>query len=279
MDFDSFSLLLTEKGQAALRAAEALQPVEKDYLVHFQSLCRTYPEELAQAALETAIFRQEAVVKFDQAGVMYFTRQALEQASSSEVARQRAVRYARLSRAIDLGCSIGGDALALAEKTFVVGIDLDPLRLQMARANLESLGLGSQAEFLRADLNQSLPLPRRIGDQTGLFFDPARRAGGRRMVSVQDYLPPLPQIFTWLPDFPALGVKISPGVRQDELREYPAEIEFVSLHGDLKEAALWFGPLKTATRRATILPGGFSLAEEHQPEVAISAPPRLVLRA
>ena len=40
---------------------------------------------------------------------------------------------------------------------------------------------------------------------------------------------------------------------------YPAEIEFVSYKGELKEAVLWFGPLKTASRRATILPGPHTL--------------------
>src|SRR5262249_32760182 len=36
--------------------------------------------------------------------------------------------------------------------------------------------------------------------------------------------------------------------------------EFVSLGGELKECVLWFGPLRTAGRRATLLPGGHTLA-------------------
>jgi hypothetical protein len=34
------------------------------------------------------------------------------------------------------------------------------------------------------------------------------------------------------------------------------------VHGELKEAVLWFGPLKTAWRRATVLPGPHSLCIE-----------------
>jgi hypothetical protein len=52
-----------------------------------------------------------------------------------------------------------------------------------------------------------------------------------------------------------VGVKISPGVDLAELSSFDCEVEFISLQGELKEAALWFGPLKTAHRRATLLPG------------------------
>lgn len=272
MDFESFVALLSPRGQHVLEAAGALHPTEKDYLAHWQTLTRSYPDNLVQAALETAILRREAQEKFSLAGSMYFTRPALEQASSLEVSRQRATRYAEFHHVIDLGCSIGGDTITLAEKSQVLGIDWDSLRLAMAQANLAAWGLGFKADFSRADLNQPLPLSPKLGETTGLFFDPARRSGSRRLFSVQDYLPPLSIIKDWMHVFPALGVKISPGVRLDELRGYPAEVEFVSLRGDLKEAVLWFGPLKTAARRATILPGGFTLAEADQPRVNITPP-------
>jgi hypothetical protein len=72
-------------------------------------------------------------------------------------------------------------------------------------------------------------------------------------------------IRAWLSIFPALGVKISPGVKLEELGEYDGEIEFISLGGDLKEAVLWHGPLKSARRRATLLPGGHTLTEADNP--------------
>src|SRR3990170_2638743 len=108
-----------------------------------------------------------------------------------------------------------------------------------------------------ADLTQPLPMQRQPG--LALFFDPARRTAGRRVFSVRDYLPPLKLVSDWLPHFPAIGVKISPGVNLAELSDYDAEVEFISLRGELKEAVLWFGPLKTAYRRATILPGPHSM--------------------
>jgi hypothetical protein len=152
---------------------------------------------------------------------------------------------------------VGGDTLALAEIAPVVGIDLDEVRLAMASANLRACGLDANARLVQANLLDALPLPSR-GD-LGLFFDPARRVGDRRAFSVTRYQPPLAIVNAWLQPFPALGVKLSPGVKLDEVEPFDAELEFISLRGELKEAVLWFGPMKTASRRATLLPAGHSL--------------------
>lgn len=255
MDLSTFDHLLTPPGQEAISTAVGLSPRETDFLSHFQFLSRQFPPELARAALEIAILRSEAANKFPQSEKLYFTREALQQSSSYSVSRHRATRFVGFDLVIDLGCSIGGDTLALAEITRTFGLDRDPLRLRMAKANAQSLSL--QIDFIQADLQNPLPIhsSQHSATSAALFFDPARRAHHRRIASVERYLPPLSSINNWLEDFPALGVKISPGVDLEELRTYDAEIEFVSYKGDLKEAVLWFGPLNTASYRATILPG------------------------
>jgi hypothetical protein len=293
VDLPTFRLLLSPAGQQALHAAEALAPRENDFLAHLTSLSRRYPKELASAALEIAILRLEARGKFPEAEKMYFTRPALEQASSQAVASYRCQRFAGCARLLDLGCSIGGDTLALSRLAPTIGIDLDPLRLSMAAANLaganlEALSPAHETLLIQADLRD--PLPMRFstdlpvpglpvpgltvpnltvpdltgfknlsGLYTGAFFDPARRTNERRVFSVNHYQPPLEVIQGWLPHIPALGVKLSPGVDLSELESYQGEVEFISLKGELKEAVLWLGPLKTAQRRATILPGEHTL--------------------
>lgn len=264
MDLRSLDALFSPSGQAVLESAQALQPREADYLAHFQSLCKQYPAELVRPALESAILRREAVAKYPAAlaARMYLTREALEQATSYEVSTYRAERYLnRLNPAqlIDLGCSIGGDTLALAEVAPTLGIDRDPLRLRMAYANIEAFSRLPElvrnlqpVDFMQADLLS--PLPITSPASTALFFDPARRTDQRRISSVDNYQPPLSIIRKWLSQFPALGVKLSPGVDLAELSEYQAEIEFISLQGELKECVLWFGPLRNAVRRATLLP-------------------------
>jgi SAM-dependent methyltransferase len=258
LNLDSFQLLLTREGQWALESAAAFEPREKDFLGDFKMLAKRFERELARAALAVAILRIEAEKKFPQADKMYFTREALEQASSWEIARYRAQRYKGFTHVLDLGCSIGGDTLALAEVTKVTGIDLDEVRLAMAGENAKALGLN--AEFIQADLT-TFDLP----ESDAAFFDPARRADHQRAFSVEDYQPPLSIIKEWLKKIPNLGVKISPGVDYDELADYDCEVEMISLKGDMKEAALWFGDLKSTQRRATLLPGGHTLTGEGPP--------------
>ena len=252
-----FQTLLSPTGQEIILAALDLEPRESDFLRHFTTLNRKYSSDLARAALEIAILRTEGSVKFPFADRLYFTRPALEQASNYGISSYRAMRYHDFDRIIDLGCSIGGDTIALAVVAPTYGVDLDPLRLAMAQVNLTALDLAERTTFIQGDLASafffSLPA------SSALFFDPSRRTMERRIYSVNEYQPPLNVIESWLKICPALGVKISPGVRLEEIRLYDAEVEFISLRGELKEAVLWFGPLKTTQRRATLLSGSSEL--------------------
>lgn len=271
MDLASFKILLTSAGQEALQVAQSLEPKESDYLIHYQGLAKVYPPSLAQAALETAILRGQASAKFPTASQMYFTREALEQASSHPVSAYRSARYWSFDYLLDLGCSIGGDTINLASQAATLGIDNQPLRLWMARVNAQAVGAAAKTQFVCADLR--FPLPVYPHKKTGAFFDPGRRKDGKRVFSVHDYDPPLDIIQDRLPALPALGVKISPGVKISQIEHLDAELEFISLAGDLKEAVLWFGPLKSAARRATILPGPHSLLpDDFQVPLALSEP-------
>lgn len=258
MNLGTFQELLTPSGQLVLQAASDLAPREVDFLRHFQTLSRSYPRELARAALEIAILRQEAADKFPFAEKMYFSRPALEQATPYEVSAYRSERFRAFDYLADLACSISGDTISLAAVAPTIAIDLNDLRLAMAGANIRALGKADRVVLLQADLEASLPLASRRSN-LALFFDPARRTRDRRVFSVNEYTPPLSTINSWLTRFTGVGVKISPGVKLEEVRNYDAEVEFISLDGDLKEALLWFGPLQSAARRATVLPGPHTL--------------------
>jgi hypothetical protein len=200
---------------------------------------------------------------------MYFTREALEQATPWEVAVHGAKRYQGTDQIVDMGCSIGGDALALAASAPVIGIEQDELRAAMAQEN--GWALGADLTVVQADVNG---LPLRLTPQQAVFFDPARRSEHGRSFSVEDYQPPLSLVQDWLEHTDAVGVKVSPGVQLEELAGFECEVEFVSLEGALKEAALWFGRFKTAGRRATLLQKGqtHTLIAEQQPELPLSEP-------
>jgi hypothetical protein len=246
VDLTAFQHLLTPEGQAALAQASQLAPSEESFLSHLTQLQKQMPADLAKAALETAIYRRKGQAKFSRADAMYFTREGLEMASGERISRYRAGRFAGFGSIADLCCGVGGDTLGLADGHLVTAVDLSPLHLALAQANLAAYGL--TAIFVEQDLN-TVPPP----TVEAYFFDPGRRAAGKRLFSVRDYQPPLSIIRAWVPA--ALGVKISPGVQLEELEEYDCEIEFISLAGELKECVMWFGPLKTATKRATLLDG------------------------
>lgn len=253
MDVATFDRLLSPEGAAALVAAAELAPTEARYPACADRLAKRFPRDLARAALDTVMLREKARAKFSQADRMLFTREALEVATAEPVAAHRAKRFAGYGTVADLCCGVGGDAIAFARVGCgVVAVDRDPLRLRMAEANLAVHGLTGR--FTLADVLTD-PLP----PADAVFADPGRRSGDRRVLSVRDYEPPIDALLSRLPNGIPFGVKVAPGVPWVDVERFDAEAEFVSLDGELKECVLWYGPLKSATVRATVLPGGHTL--------------------
>ncbi|HEY8602038.1 MAG TPA: hypothetical protein VIL85_26670 [Thermomicrobiales bacterium] len=261
MDLASFRLLLTTAGQVTLAEAERLEAAGTAALTALTRLRRVASPEVAAAAWEQATLRRRALAsgKFARAATMYFTRDALEQATGETIAAHRARRYAPFGPVADLACGIGGDALALAAAHAVLAIDRDPLRLAILRENARAYGYAERIVPIRADLTRFSP-----PHTDALFCDPGRRAAdGRRVFTTAAYQPPLAAILRWREVVPALGVKVSPGiVREEWPAANDAEIEFISEGGTLKEGVLWFGPLRGVARRATVLPAGATLTGE-----------------
>lgn len=267
LTLDTFRQLLTPIGQDALLAAAALNPTNATLLRDLAMLRKEFVPDLASAALETVLLRRRARAKFSRAEQMYFTREALEQASGELVARHRVERYAQINGSIfDVCCSIGGDALELTAAGPVVGLDIDPLRLAIAAANATAYDRTERITFELADARGwSVPA------NAWIFFDPARRSGGRRQWQPEDYEPPLSLIEAWLSRAAGIGVKVAPGIDYDAL-SYDCEVEVVSVAGEVKEACLWFGALRRSTRSAVLLPGGHTLHATPTPPIPVVAP-------
>lgn len=277
---EELDFLLSPAGTAVLNelAADLLAP--ETHLATAERLRSRLGPGLGNAALEMALLRRRAEVKFQRAGRMFFTRDGLEQATAEPLAHHRARRYAAAGAGLiaDMGCGIGGDALALAATgATVIAIDREWSHAAMTAANAAVYGLGDNILPVQADLAELSPLK-----VDAFFFDPARRTAGgprlapeRRLHSVHDYRPPLSLIDEWRPRVPHGAVKVSPAIDYAEL---PAEVEaeFVSFNGDVREGVLWYGDLRTAVRRATLLPGDHTLTDREPDDVEL-APPRRYL--
>jgi hypothetical protein len=272
VDLDALHFLQSDEGQHRLATLAETAVTPDTHLALATSLRQELPAEWVHALLETILLRQKARTKFSRASQMYFTRAALEQASAEVISRYRARRFAHIDGAIvDLGCGIGGDALSLTTVAPVFAVDHDLLRLAMARANAGAYGRGDRLLPVQADL-LTLP-PWRAG---AFFADPGRRdERGHRAFSVHAYRPPLAALLQrWLPAVPAGAVKVSPAVDFAEIPQ-DVEVEIISVEGEVREALLWFGALRSGvSRRATLLPAGDSLsaADDDGHPVPVTAP-------
>lgn len=260
VDAETFAWLLSEPGQALLAEAEALRaeatqgtgraPDPLGLGSRLRALHPSYDAAHLAAAATQADLRERAVAKLgDLAAQMYFTADGLEQATGRPVAEHRAARLraAGTTTLVDLGCGIGGDLVACARAGITVaGIDLDPVRVAVATANLAALGLGGAVQVADATRVDVSPFD-------AAFADPARRSGRGRALRPEEWTPP------W--DFVAglltgdACVKVAPGIAHD-LVPTGVEAEWVSDHGEVKEAALWSGRLAIDRRRATVIRAG-----------------------
>jgi SAM-dependent methyltransferase len=263
VDVDAFRWLLTDDGQTLLGEAEQQYADHPDDPIRTTTALRKRAAaEHAAVAMTQAELRHRARDKFGElAARMYFTPEGLEQATRLRVAEHRASRVALADpgSVIDLGCGIGGDLVAFASKDLTAaGVDQDPVRVAVAEANLQALGLGGAV--LCADATTL--------DLSGFgvaYADPARRTSTVRVFDVDAYTPPWSFVEELLRR-PSC-VKVAPGIPHDLVPD-DVEAEWVSDEGDVKEAVLWSEHLATARRRATVVRGNglATLTEEDDPD-------------
>lgn len=252
MDVETFEQLLGADGQLLLAEISQCAGVESDLALGTR-LRRTWAPELVAAAVTQNHLRGKAVAKFgDLAPHLYFTHDALEQATRSVVADHRAARLAAsgATAVVDLGCGIGGDLLALGRAGLRVrGVERDPVRGAIARANLAAAGLDGTVETGDAEESDV------AGDEVA-FIDPARRNARGRTFSTSDLQPSWGWVRSLLAG-PAVA-KVMPGLAHADVPD-GVEAEWVSDRGDLVEACLWGAPFAGVTRRASVLPAGLSM--------------------
>lgn len=198
-------------------------------------LRQQFDEVLVPAAIALHEARQRAAGKLPQAERLWLTRTGLEQATAWEIACHKARRFTGCEPVFDLCCGIGMDAAALTHVAPVTAIDQSPSMVLRTTWNHEILGGSKPLQTQCHDVRER--------DWSGLFVhaDPDRRDGrDRPSKRLEQYLPDL----TWMQQLvgSARGgaIKISPASNFQQ--KFPGcEIELISLHGECREATVWFG--------------------------------------
>lgn len=213
--------------------------------------------ELVAAVLTQAKLRGRARAKFGAfAGRMLFTEAGLEQATRLSVAAQHAGRFARagVARVADLGCGIGGDAMAFAALGIgVTAVDRDETTAAVAAYNLAPF---ENARVVQADA-ESFDLT----GHDGVFLDPARRSQMTRLRDPADWSPSLELAFSRAREVDAGGVKLGPGIDRALIPD-DCEAQWISSDHEVVELGVWFGAAASAgAGRSALVLGAHGAAE------------------
>jgi len=244
---------------AGLELLDALDPIESTAdVARAVSRLRAagHAPDVVSAVVGQAHLRSRAAAKFGPfAARMLFTRAGLEQATRLGVAARHAqrIRRAGFTDVADLGCGIGGDALAFAGAGLDVrAVDADEVTAAIAAYNLAPFGENAVVRHDTAE-NAFAAL-----DDTGtraVWMDPARRTSGHtetRRVSADDYSPSLDWAFDVASRVPT-GIKLGPAHDRDALPA-DAEAQWVSADGSVVELVVWSGALaREGVRRAALV--------------------------
>ena len=150
LGLDDIAFLRSERGSQYLAAYADTDVSESNTLPLLTTLRKSLSPTEASAVVTTLRLRRQAAAKFPRfAREMLFTEAGLQQASHP-LARHYRAGLVVSSNALDICCGIGGDSLALAAAgKDVLGLDIDPVRIAIARRNAAAMGLS--AAFQAAD--------------------------------------------------------------------------------------------------------------------------------
>lgn len=215
-----------------------------------KQLRERFDEDVVRAALLLSELRIRGREKFSRATDMWFDRVGLEQSTSEAVARYKSSRFTK--PVWDLCSGHGGDALAIAALQPVTAIDHNAATIQRLQWNADVYGVTDNLTTRVADVTNLLDEIRTADVQ--VHIDPDRRsAKGKRTLRIEDSTPGLAFLEELIDAAKGGAIRLSPAA--NFMGKFPgADTELISLNGECKEAAVWFGELATGREfRATVL--------------------------
>lgn len=244
----------------AVAGAETLALTKSSRVADTATLRREHGEH-ARALMELVAARRTAVAGGKVPGGWLVCGDSAQQATPAVVAAERADHIATMLGTgtgtggqageglvvADVTCSVGTELPHLAGRFgTVLGGDLDPSRLAMARHNMTDAG---RVALVRADAVRPVFAP---GAVDVVVADPARRTARGRIRDPKDLLPPLPDLLE-AHRGSAVAVKCAPGI---DYGEWEGQVDVVSVDGGVKEACLYTPELAAHERRAVVFRDG-----------------------
>ncbi|MHB8970980.1 MAG: THUMP-like domain-containing protein [Pirellulaceae bacterium] len=231
---DDYRWLISEDAALWLtRLAECTDPS----VAQVRQLRQALTAERTRLVLEQSELRRRAVVKFESAARMFFTRAGLEQATDQWIARQKARRFPTGRAVADLCCGLGGDLFGLAAQSQATGVDLNPLHTLLAEANTRVLGLDA-CVLETADAAQ-WPLEQ----CQAWHMDPDRRPQGQRTAQLAASEPSLDTIRRLLNVHPQAALKLAPAADLPADWQAAAERQWIGSGRECRQQVAWFGML------------------------------------
>lgn len=252
---EHFSALLSPAGWELLATVDPSMVSTKDAAWALNEKLRKdgHDPAVVRAVVMQSELRFRARVKFGPfADTMIFTPAGLEQATRLAIAGMHARRFSEAgSRHVaDLGCGIGADSIALASAELqVTAVERDEITAAAVTLNLMPFENATVVHGSAQDVD--------LTDMDGVWLDPARRteASGnvKRIFDPEAFSPPLSFVEQLVDQGKDVGVKLGPGLPHDAIPA-TAEAVWISDHGSVVEACLWFGRLaRPHVKRAALV--------------------------
>lgn len=253
---EQFTALLSEEGWKLLSTIDPSMVATKDAAWSLNEKLRKdgHDPQVVRAVIAQTELRFKARVKFGPfADSLIFTPAGLEQATRLTIAGLHARRYtnAGSTHVADLGCGIGTDSIALAS----AGLKVTAVEMDETTAAATTLNL---MPFENATVVHGGAEETDLTGIDGVWLDPARRTdvkgSTRRLFDPEAFSPPLSFVEKLVDDGLDVGVKLGPGLPHEAIPDN-AEAVWISDHGSVIEACLWFGKLKRpeVTRAALVI--------------------------
>ena len=276
---------------SSLSDAASLPLTKKSMVADVAHLKETYGDN-ARALVEVALARRSAAAKFSAARAEQWIMDSdsVQQATPQVVAESRAAHLLSLGvrDVVDVTCSVGTELAALAAAgqaalaagpaqaasaapaaqagvgagfQRIIGGDLDPQRVRMARHNVPDVPT-IVMDALRPALSTSVLAP-----GTVVLADPARRTSSGRVTKLSDLRPRLEDLAAVYSEQGIdTAIKCAPGI---DYTEFDGQVDVVSVEGNVKEACLYTPGLSQCGRRAVMLgvaSGQQEIIDDHMPE-------------